>query len=158
MVFLQHLHIRVVWQALLADGREVGRLPAATVQVGLDLGRHGGREGVISVRERSNVWPALEYVWVGPAPVQLCCAFLLRCRRCCRGSRRVGRVKSGDKLDTRTVVSKGAGKSAVLQYAEVGRSSSECVSVGCWNDAGGLHEIRTCSSGGTFSAAVHRWL
>jgi hypothetical protein len=67
-------------------------------------------------------------------------------------------VESGNKFNTKTVVSKGAGESAVLQYAEVGRSSSECVSVGCWNDAGGLQEIRTCSSGGTFSAAVHRRL
>jgi len=42
IVLLEHLYIRVVRQALFADGREIGRLPPATVQVGLDLGRHDG--------------------------------------------------------------------------------------------------------------------
>jgi hypothetical protein len=44
MVLLQHLHVRVVGQAFLADGREVGRLPSAAVQILLDLGRHVGGE------------------------------------------------------------------------------------------------------------------
>jgi hypothetical protein len=44
MVLLQHLHIRVVGQAFLADGREVGCLPSTTVQILLNLRRHVGDE------------------------------------------------------------------------------------------------------------------
>jgi hypothetical protein len=42
MVFFQHLHIRVIWQAFLAHGRKVRGLPAAPVEVLLDLGWHIG--------------------------------------------------------------------------------------------------------------------
>jgi hypothetical protein len=44
MILLQHLHIRVVWQALLAYRGKVGRLPAAAIQILLDLRRHVGGE------------------------------------------------------------------------------------------------------------------
>jgi hypothetical protein len=44
MVFLQHLNIRVVGQAFLANRREVGRLPSAAIQILLDLRRHVGGE------------------------------------------------------------------------------------------------------------------
>lgn len=78
MVFLQHLHVRVVGQAFFADRREVGRLPAATVQVGLDLGRHSDSTGENIGKWPRSVWLALECVFVGLAPVLLACAFLLR--------------------------------------------------------------------------------
>ena len=55
VVFLQHLHIWVIWETFFADRREVGRLPAAAIQVGLDLGWHGGRGYVIAVKIVSNV-------------------------------------------------------------------------------------------------------
>jgi hypothetical protein len=42
MVLLQHLHVRVIRQTLLAHGREICRLPSASVQILLDLGRHVG--------------------------------------------------------------------------------------------------------------------
>lgn len=42
MVVLQHLDIRVVGETVLADGGEIGRLPAGAVQVLLDLRRHSG--------------------------------------------------------------------------------------------------------------------
>jgi hypothetical protein len=44
MILLQHLNIWVIRQALLANGREIGRLPAASVQILLNLGRHIGGE------------------------------------------------------------------------------------------------------------------
>lgn len=55
MILLQHLHVRVVWQTLFANGREVGRFPAAAIQVGLDLGRHVGRGSAVTVEEMSSV-------------------------------------------------------------------------------------------------------
>jgi hypothetical protein len=44
MVFFQHLHIRVIRQAFFAHGRKVRGLPAAPVEVLLDLGWHIGGE------------------------------------------------------------------------------------------------------------------
>jgi hypothetical protein len=44
VVFLQHLHIRVIWQTFLADGRKVGSFPSTPVQILLNLRRHIGGE------------------------------------------------------------------------------------------------------------------
>jgi hypothetical protein len=46
------LHIRVVGQALLTHGREICRLPSASVQILLDLGRHVGD---VKTREDAEV-------------------------------------------------------------------------------------------------------
>jgi hypothetical protein len=40
IVLLQHLHVRVFGKAVLADGREIGRLPTGSVEILLDLRRH----------------------------------------------------------------------------------------------------------------------
>jgi hypothetical protein len=90
MVFLQHLHIWVVWETFFADRREVGRLPPAAVQVGLDLGRHAGSGGTMTGERLWHVKQAWELecrcVWVDPAPVQLWQAFSLRRRPCFAGA------------------------------------------------------------------------
>jgi hypothetical protein len=44
VIFLQHLHIRVIWQTFLADGRKVGSFPSTPVQILLNLRRHIGGE------------------------------------------------------------------------------------------------------------------
>lgn len=40
MVFLEHLDIWIVRQTFFAYRREIGRLPAGSIQILLDLGRH----------------------------------------------------------------------------------------------------------------------
>lgn len=50
MVFFDHLHIRVLRQAALADGREVSRLPSGAVQIMFNLGRHDGDGRSVSER------------------------------------------------------------------------------------------------------------
>jgi hypothetical protein len=40
MIIFKHLHVRVIGEAVLADGREVGSLPAGAVEILLDLRGH----------------------------------------------------------------------------------------------------------------------
>lgn len=44
MIIFKHLHVRVIGEAVLADGREVGSLPSGAVEILLDLRRHYGVE------------------------------------------------------------------------------------------------------------------
>lgn len=62
MVRLQHLDIIVLRQAVLADRREVRRLPAGAVQILLDLRRHG--EEVTG----RNVWWSSVFVFLCVVP------------------------------------------------------------------------------------------
>ena len=43
VVLLEHLHIRVLGQAGLADRGEIRRLPAGAVEIALHLGGHDGQ-------------------------------------------------------------------------------------------------------------------
>ncbi len=52
IVLLEHLDVRIRREAILADGGEVGGLPAGTIQVLLDLGRHGGELVALVVAQR----------------------------------------------------------------------------------------------------------
>jgi len=40
MIFLQHLDVGILRQAIFADRREIRRLPARAIKILLDLGRH----------------------------------------------------------------------------------------------------------------------
>ena len=123
MVFLQHLYVWVVWETFFADRREVGRLPPTAIQVGLDLGRHadsGGTktgEGLWHVKQAGD-WSACRWI------LRLCdCDGPSRCDRgrasrmpwCCVGKFRVVEGPSAGVV----------GESVALEYAQVGRSSSE---------------------------------
>ena len=56
MVILQHLHVGVVREAVLADGGEVGGLPAGAVEILLDLRRHDADVQRLWHCARSLVW------------------------------------------------------------------------------------------------------
>lgn len=52
MIFFQHLHVRVVRQAVLAHAGKVGALPARAVEVLFYLGRHcGSYRGDLAFRD-----------------------------------------------------------------------------------------------------------